>query len=419
MLDRRTPPAFTSYLNFGLIQPEVTALPQGAPVYFIKGGEQNVLKIELVLPAGRWNESIPGAAHFSAKLLPRGTRSKDSFAIASGFDRLGAHFDVTSGPDFATVSLYVITRNLAPALELALEVLTEPTFPERELAQLKATFLQNLRISMEKTSFLASQLFRKTLFGEHHPYGRETKPDDVHALRRGDLEAFHADWFSPLIVLVSGKVEPPHQKNILEVLSQLPGAKRPENAHEMQSPGNRRGHVEKEGSLQTSLRIGRRAIPRSHPDYPALVLLNHVLGGYFGSRLMRNIREEKGLTYGIHSSIHIMKHDTYLLIGTDVNRENTDVALAEIRKEIDRVCTEPIPTEELEVAKRHFIGSLQSDLSTPFAHADKIRTMALHKLPMDHYIRLIQELDRMPAQELLSRAGAYFNKDSFIVVSAG
>ena len=419
MLDRRTPPAFTSNLNFGLIHPEVTTLPQGVPVYFIKGGEQNVLKIELVLPAGRWNEAVPGSAYFSAKLLPRGTRSKDSFAIASGFDRLGAHFDVTAGPDYATVSLYVITRNLVPALDLALEVLIEPSFPERELAQLKDTFLQNLKISMEKTSFLASQLFRKTLFGAHHPYGRESKPDDVKALQREDLEAFHAIWFTPLIVMVSGKVEAAHQKHILSTLSQLPAAKQPANTHESQPAGNRRGHVEKESSLQTSLRIGRRAIPRSHPDYPALVLLNHVLGGYFGSRLMKNIREEKGLTYGIHSSIHVMKRDAYLLIGTDVNRENTDVALDEIRKELERACTEPIPADELEVGRRHFIGSLQSDLSTPFAHADKIRTMALHNLPMDHYVRLIQEIDHLQPQDLLSRAGLYFSKDSLLEISAG
>ena len=419
MLDRRTPPAFTSNLNFGLIQPKVAALSQGTPVYFIKGGEQNVLKVELVFPAGRWNEGIPGAAHFAAKLLPRGTRSKDSFAIASHFDRLGAHFDVTAGPDFATVSLYVLTRNLAPALALAFEVLTEPTFPEREVAQVKATFLQNLKISMEKTSFLASQRFRKTLFGERHPYGRKSRADYVHALRRSDLEAFQATWFSPLIVVVSGKVEDSHQKEILDTLSQLPVTKQPEHTHEPHPASNRRDHVEKEGSLQTTLRIGRRAILRSHPDYAALVFLNHVLGGYFGSRLMKNIREEKGLTYGIHSSIHVMKRDSYLLIGTDVNRENTDVALAEVRKELDRISTEPIPTEELEVARRHFIGSLQSDLSTPFAHADKIRTIALHNLPMDHYVRLIQEVDRMQASDLLERAGAYFNKDSFIEISAG
>ncbi|MFO7257534.1 MAG: pitrilysin family protein [Bacteroidota bacterium] len=419
MLDRRTPPAFTSNLNFGLIQPKVAALRHGTPVYFIKGGEQNVLKIELVLPAGRWNESMPGVAHFSAKLLSRGTRSKDSFAIASGFDRLGAHFDVTAGPDFATVTLYSITRNLAPALELALEVLTEPTFPEEELAQLKSTFLQNLKISMEKTSYLASQHFRKTLFGEHHPYGRETRPDNVHALRRDDLVAFHDRWFRPMLVLVSGKVEDQHQQLILDTLSQLPGMQEPEKDHEPQPVGNRRGHVEKEGSLQTSLRIGRRAIPRSHPDYPALVLLNHVLGGHFGSRLMKNIREEKGLTYGIHSSIHVMKRDTYLLIGADVNRENTDIALEEVRKELERVCSEPIPADELEVGRRHFIGSLQSDLSTPFAHADKIRTMVLYNLPMDHYARLIQEIDRMSASDLLARAGTYFQKDTFIEVSAG
>jgi predicted Zn-dependent peptidase len=134
---------------------------------------------------------------------------------------------------------------------------------------------------------------------------------------------------------------------------------------------------------------------------------------------MKNIREEKGLTYGIHSSIHIMKRDTYLLIGADVNKENTDIALEEVRKELERVSNEPIPADELEVARRHFIGGLQSDLSTPFAHADKIRTMVLYELPMDHYANLIKEIDRMSASDLLERAGTFFQKDTYIEVSAG
>src|SRR5690606_40381915 len=109
-----------------------------------------------------------------------------------------------------------------------------------------------------------------------------------------------------------------------------------------------RAHAEKQGSLQTSLRIGRKAISRTHPDFPALIFMNHILGGYFGSRLMKNIREDKGLTYGIHASIHIMARDSYLVIGTDVNKENAKVARSEVGKELDRLCSEEITSEELE-----------------------------------------------------------------------
>lgn len=419
MLDRRIPPAFTHNLNFGLIEPEIATLPGGIPVYFVKGGEQNVLKVELIFPAGRWNEPVHGAAHFTSKLLARGTASRTSFEIASRFDQLGAHFDINAGPDFATMSLYSLGRNLGPSVDLALELLTEPSFDNGELEQLKSVYIQNLKVNKEKTSYLASRLFRKSLFGDDHPYGRELDAEEVQALQRADLIRFHEQWFSPVLVVVSGKVDMPNQDKIISTLSAIAVKKNVEGVHKTVDTIVARAHVAREGSLQTSLRIGRKALPRTHPDFPALILMNHILGGYFGSRLMKNIREDKGLTYGIHASVHIMVRDSYLVIGTDVNRENTRVAREEIGKELDRLCTEEIPLAELETARQHFIGSLQAELATPFAHADKIRNIALYNLGKGHYTNLIRKIAQLSAGDLLATANQYFRKASFIEASAG
>lgn len=419
MLDRRTPPAFTNNLNFGLIEPEVVSLPGGTPVYFVKGGEQNVLKVELVFPAGRWNEPVHGAAYFAGKLLARGTTSRTSFEIASRFDQLGAHFDTNAGPDYATMSLYSLGRNLGPSLDLALELLTEPSFDNDELEQLKSVYIQNLKVNNEKTSYLASRLFRKSLFGNDHPYGREIGNEEVLALQRADLISFHEQWFSPVLVIVSGKVETAHQDKIISALSGIAIKRNKDAVHEPAEAVIARAHVAREGSLQTSLRIGRKALARTHPDFPGLILMNHILGGYFGSRLMKNIREDKGLTYGIHASVHIMVRDSYMVIGTDVNRENTKVARAEIGKELDRLCSEEIPSEELETARHHFIGSLQAELATPFAHADKIRNIALYDLGNKHYANLINKIARLSAADLIAIANQYFLKASFIEASAG
>jgi predicted Zn-dependent peptidase len=147
--------------------------------------------------------------------------------------------------------------------------------------------------------------------------------------------------------------------------------------------------VEKEGSVQSSIRIGKKIIGRSHSDYASVLFLNHILGGYFGSRLMKNIREDKGLSYGISSSLHTMAKGNHLVIGADVNRENLNLTFDEIGKELKRLRTERVDTAELDTARNHFIGSLQLEITTSFAHADKVKNLLVFNLPENFYQNLI------------------------------
>ena len=158
---------------------------------------------------------------------------------------------------------------------------------------------------------------------------------------------------------------------------------------------------------------------RLHDDYFDALFLNHILGGYFGSRLMKNIREDKGLSYGISSSLHALKNDSYLAIGADVNRENLDLAFVEIGNELKRLRAEAVTDEELDVARNHFIGSLQLEITTSFAHADKIKNIILFNLPSDYYQRMIDRVNAINADDLLKVANKYFVEDSFLEIAVG
>src|SRR5688500_3325640 len=182
MLDRTLAPPFNRSTVFELIQPRKQILNGGAEAYFILGGTQNVSKVEIVFPAGRWFENAAGSAYFSANLLSKGTKSKSSFDIARLLDGYGAHLETNAGLDFVSVSLYVLNKNFEPAILLLIELLTQPVFPQDELELIKSIYLQNLKVNQEKTSFQASRLLRKNLFGETHPYGKELEESDVSQL---------------------------------------------------------------------------------------------------------------------------------------------------------------------------------------------------------------------------------------------
>ncbi len=419
MLDRKVAPDFNKDYSFTLIEPEITSLRNGAEIYFVGGGQQNIIKLELIIDAGKWQETKAGEAYFTANLLSKGTALKSSFHIASEFDQLGAHLEINPGLDNLSISLYSVTSKFKEALTLLMEILLGPAYPEKEFQQIRSIYLQNLKVNQEKTSFLASKLFRESMFGTSHPYGSDARENQIAALEQEDIVLFHKSFFGSFQVFVSGKIEEANRKAILDKFSSLAFEENQPKLHTPTTYPEVKIYQEKDNSVQTSIRVGKRTIGRRHKDYPKLLLLNHILGGYFGSRLMKNIREEKGLTYGIHSSIHALSHDSYLVIGTDVNKENKDLAVDEIRKEITLLRSDLIPNEELDTARFHFIGSLQSDLSTSFAHADKIKNIVIHNLDTTYYTELIDQIASVTNKELANIGNLYLEDSNIKEIAVG
>lgn len=420
MPDRTVAPPFKRSTSFALLQPEKVTSTNGAEIFFVLGGSQDVCKVELIFSAGRWFEKVHGASYFTAQLLSKGTKDKSSFEIAELFDRNGAHLEINAGLDYVSISLYSLTKNLEPSLALLRELLLESIFPPKELDQLKSIYLQNLKVNREKTSFQASNLIRKTIYGEQHPYGRESEEEHVNALQQEHLTKHYFQFFKSCTVLVSGKVAEHHQRYITDTIAPLAfNLLEYKSEAEFETKKLPRQILEKEGSVQSSIRIGKKIIGRSHRDYPDVLFLNHVLGGYFGSRLMKNIREDKGLSYGISSALHTMAKGNHLVIGADVNRENLNLTFDEIGKELKRLRTERIEVSELETARNHFVGSLQLEITTSFAHADKVKNILLFNLPQDFYQNLINRVDNISSDDLIRVAEMYFTEDSFVEVAVG
>ena len=419
MLDRTAAPSFVKSASFNLITPEEDKLSNGLHVFFVPGGSQDVVKVEFVFEAGRWFEQKTTAAYFTSHLLSKGTKHKSSYEIAQLFDQYGAHLEVSPGLDYVSISLFTLNKKLPSVLGLLIELLSEPTFPENEFRQTQMVFNQNLKVNNEKTSFVASQLFRKNLFGKNHPYGKEVDEKNVHALHTSDLANHFQQFKNPARVFVSGKIEDAGRRLMISAFEQMRTALPQKPTHQSAKPEPQHQHVEKKESVQSSVRIGVKSVLRSHPDYVPVLFLTHVLGGYFGSRLMKNIREEKGLTYGISASIHGLKHDSFLVIGADVNKENVALTFDEIRKELKRLRSEKITAGEMETARNHFIGSLQAEITTPFAHADKIKTIALYDLQRDHYQKMITRMEVLTPASIIETAEQYFDESSFFDVAVG
>lgn len=419
MLDRTVPPPFQDSDTLTLLQPEILELENGVPVYGIHGGQQEVVKLEIIFEAGRWFEEKSGQSYFTTNALSRGTQTRSSFDIARNFEHYGAHVEFNAGFDFATLVCFVLKDKLPHVCDTFFSLIREATFPEKEIVQLKQIYLENLRVNNEKLSYVASKLLRKELFGAVHPYGREIEEENIPEIQQADLTAFYHSRFVSPKVFVSGNFGDKEISLIARHLQKLGRSSLAPAEQAVPVKGESKRHDPRKDSVQSAIRLGKLMPNRTSPDYMDVVFMSHILGGYFGSRLMRNLREERGLTYGVHASLHAFRHDAYLSIGADVNKDSCALAIGEIRKELDRLGYELITSDELEVARNHFIGSFLSEINTPFAHAEKQKNIVLYGLHEEFYNRMLGRVAEISAEELRQIARTYFREDSFSEVSVG
>ncbi|MFN3841223.1 MAG: M16 family metallopeptidase [Cyclobacteriaceae bacterium] len=419
MLDRKTPPPYSLNKTLNLLQPEQVVLATGANIFFIQGGDQDVVKLELIFSAGRWFESIPGVSYLASHLLSKGTTAKTSNEIAQTLESLGIHLEIIPGFDFVSVNLFGLTKRIIEALAILYEICSSPAYSDNELTRAKNILLQNLKINREKTSYLATTAFREHLFGKNHPYGNEITHGDIQKIQPETLHTFHKSYFKHFTCFVTGKISNALKESITNTLSNIPFHSIEIRAVQSSKLDHNLFKVEKPGSIQISLRMGKRVISRSHPDYPNLIFANHALGGYFGSRLMQSLREDKGLTYGIYSTIHSLRYETYIVISTDINKEHIDFAIEEVKAELRKLRTLPMKSEELQLVKNHFLGSLFTEVSTPFAHTEKLKNIYLNNLDIGYYQNLIEQIQGMTAAKVIETADTHLHEENLLTVSAG
>jgi len=419
MLDRKTAPPSSRFDTIHLPSPEEFSLSDHLKIYFIDEVQQPIVKIDVLFKAGKWFETKNGVSNLTASMLEKGTATKTSSQIANTFDQCGAFLEISPGFDFVSVSLYSLTKKLDEALSLFIEILQSSSFAEQEFKQLTNIQLQNIKVNNEKNSYVASKVIRKSVFGTGHPYGNSMEEQDVKKIMRGDLINFYNSQFYPFEVYVIGKISEENRKKIQHKFAGFTLFSKNSMVPKPSAYQATIQKIEKANSVQTSIRLGKKTVLRSHADYPQVIFLNHILGGYFGSRLMKNIREEKGLTYGIHSSVNPLFYDSFFSISADVNKSDQDLAIQEIKNEIIELQTKTVDSEELEVSKNHFLGSLQLDMANPFSVAEKIKNIKLHQLPADYYQNLFSAISSLHSSDLINTAQKYFSTEDLSIVTVG
>ena len=424
-LNRKTPPPIHQVTSLTLPTPSVTQLDNGIPVYATRLGTQEILKIELVIKAGRPEEHRRLAARMTARLLREGTPTYISAQIAEKMDFWAGTFQSSSGMDTSSISLYCMTKHLPNLLPLVAEMVIAPTFPDRELAIVVDNNIQRLAVELSKNDILAYRKITAMIFGEQTAYGYNSTPEDYRAITTDDCRRYHADFYTAdrMSLFISGYFDATTLQLLNQYLGQIPKATKifpkigPLSISTKNMPQNVR--LSQPDSLQTAIRIGRHFGNRHHDNYNGFFMLNTIFGGYFGSRLMSNIREDKGFTYNIHSSIDTMHHDGYFYIGSEVGNDVVEKTLKEIYKEMDIMTNELVGNEELSMVKNYLLGNMLNMVDGPFAIGDVVRTFITEGLPFEAWESFVEKIRTIEAPEIRDLAQRYFKKEDFFEVIVG
>ncbi|TRX61238.1 insulinase family protein [Fulvivirga sp. M361] len=404
MFDRTVAPQHQviSDVNFQHVTSQV--LSAHTPFHYLISGRQPVVKIEILFPrAGTWYEHKSGVALLSLKTLREGTGSFSSEQISEYLSGHGAFFDIHPGFDYASLSLHCLDKHVKDLLPLFMEIINEPEFVPSEVEFQKKLQKSQVQLQNKRNNIRASRKLRRELFGELHPYGRVMNEKDVEQVSAEDLRYFHSQQMQDVEVFVSGA---PSESSFELIKSHFDHRA---FSHYDQAVTCSKGHeaiLQPNKAEQSSIRLGKEVIKKGHKDYIPLLITNHLLGGFFGSRLMKNIREDKGLTYGINSSLANLTHSSYWVLGAEVNERLTDQALSEIRKEID-LLREFDREDELDVVKTHMIGSFQSDVNSPHQLMGKFKNVHLHGLDYDYYRRYFSCINDFTCADVREMASKY------------
>lgn len=393
-------------------------LDNGTTVYSIDAGAEEVVMVELVFFAGNWHEQKNIVAATTNHLLKNGTSKKDAFAINEHFEFHGAYLSRSCFNETATITLHCLNKHLSKLLPVVTELLTEAIFPESELAIYKQNQKQRLEVNLKKCDFVANRLIDEYVYGFNHPYGKYTSANDFNELQQQDLIDFYKQYYTngKCLVFVAGKLLPDTEALLNKELGQLPFNKNEVVLQPiLQVPA-----IEKKYSItndadgvQTAIRIARPFPNRHHPDFSKVQILNNLFGGFFGSRLMSNIREDKGYTYGIHSFIQNHLHNTAWLISTEAGRDVSDATISEVYKEMEILRNEIIDAEELDLVRNYMIGSLLGDLDGPFQIIARWKNYILNNVTAEYFYNSLNTVRNVSAEELQALAIKYLNPDEF------
>jgi zinc protease len=423
MITHRNIPLILPAEPFRPNAPQISKMSNGVKLYAFPRGDQDIVKIDVVFEAGTVHQPLSLVSHLTGSLLKEGTRSFNSGHIAYQLDFHGAFLEFTNGYHNSMLSLYALTKHLPKLLPLLASIVHEPSFPEKEFDVILENRKQEFMVNKQKVKLLAAKAFSRCLWGENHPYAQQAVEEDFEKINTGHLQTFYHSNYTAnkCSVFVSGKVD----ENVVNIIDKYlcvgwngfaPTSSKLSYAIQAKKPGI---HVVVQEGVQSAIKAGRHVLDKSDENFPAFQLLCGIFGGYFGSRLMQNIREDKGYTYGISSYVVNQPLGSYLTISTETANENREEVLKEVRNEMLKLQNEAVSETELQMVKNYMSGELMRSFDGPFAITDVYRSLWENGLNFDFIEYYLEALDATSSKTIQNLAQKWLNPDDLIIAVAG
>ncbi|MET0462216.1 MAG: pitrilysin family protein [Chitinophagaceae bacterium] len=418
MLNRNIAPPIVDAVNFNLqLKPyQKFTLKNGVEVYSVHAGAEEVMAIEWVFRAGNAYEDSNLVAATTNFLLKNGTSTSTAFQINEHFDYYGSYLNRACYNETATLSLHTLTRHLEQLLPSVRELLTDATMPQEELDIYRQNMKQRLKVSLKKADFVAGRLIDVYLFGEKHPYGKYSSAEDFDALQQEQVKSFYKKYYQQgkLIIFVSGRLPANLEELLNKYFGDLPNNEVPQLDIPSAPATEKKYRVTNDADgVQGSIRLARQFPNRHHPDFLKVQVLNTLFGGFFGSRLMENIREDKGYTYGIHSYLQNHIAQSAWMVTTEAGRDVSEATIGEIHKEMKLLREELVDEEELLLVRNYMMGSILGDLDGPFQIMARWKNIILNNLDEQYFYNSINAIKTVSAEELQELAQKYLNPEDF------
>jgi predicted Zn-dependent peptidase len=421
MLQRTQAPHIFSPIEFEFnLQPLKTRqLDNGISLHYISDNIEPVLQLELVFPAGQWFESQNGIAQATAALLKSGTSTMTSFQINAAFEQYGASIKAGAGSDWTSITVSCLTKHLSKVLPLVSDLLTDTQYPQSEIDLYIQNAKQRLSVQLKKGDFIANRKIDEYLFGIKHPYGKYMQYHDYDAITQ-DALLHHLKTFysaSNCCLFLAGTFDDNDVQRINTYLGSTIWNQtviQPAPIYTLHPETVKKHRIVNDAeSVQGAIRIASDFPEKTHPDFTPMIVLNTLFGGYFGSRLMSNIREDKGYTYGIHSFMYNNKYNGVYMISTEAGKDVCEAAIHEIYAEMELLKTELVSDEELTLVKNYLLGNILGDLDGSFQIIQRWKNLMLNGFTEDRFKNNIQTYKTVNAEKLMELAQKYYNPELF------
>jgi len=424
MTDKTKPPISKHVVGFNL--PAVTTDYIGNDIKIIVSENKNqpLTFLKISFNNGAISENKFGTAYMTGLMMTRGTKNRTNEQISEKIDYHGASLNCTAQWDDTCLNIVSVSEYFEKMFELGIECVFHPTFPEGEADKLKKKHKATIMQELADVNYLSQITFYKTIFNGH-PYSHPLigTVDSIESIDLSDIKNWYFNNFlgSKPTFIFSGNIA--REKAIALVENHFSDYQVNQDRPDFHKPKKITGVniaiANKPDASQVALRIGKNVVNRKNPDFAYLQLANTVFGGYFMSRLNKVLREEKGLTYGVFSNIENRKYSSIQMVGTNINKDNVNLAIQFIIKEYEKINTIRVTKKELFPTSQYILGSFLRSIETPQQLGSLINSLELNNLPINYFDKYYKQIANAEPEQVFEAQQKYFSPENLVIAAAG